>query len=310
MTNAQSIRIVGKTAIIAALMGGASVALAQEAAPVSPVTAAPATEPSFTPPPAVSTLPTQNDVVNPIAAQGAAVERESRVAAAPVIRPRAAVPPVKAVAPAAVVPAAISQPSTDRPTDIAPPAFDAAEPASAVVDNGTAIAPAEAVAAPDTGNFDENLTLVGSLAAVLAAIGLGATFASRRRRKVVAEKPAEVTPQYVAPRPTREDPVFQQFAARSAPERLIQRAPIAARSDMPVTDPLFSAPVIAGPITDPLFRAKAEVPPITDPMFAHLAEYEGRNTEPKATWAFGTRRNWNEVSESAERMPRELEPAE
>ena len=305
MTNAQSIRIVGKTAIIAALMGGASVAFAQEAAPVSPVTAAPATEPSFTPPPAVSTLPTQNDVVNPIAAQDAAVERESRVAAAPVIRPRAAVPPVKAVAPAA-----ISQPSTDRPTDIAPPAFDAAEPASAVVDNGTAIAPVEAADAPDAGNFDENLTLVGGSAAALAAIGLGAAFASRRRRKVVAEKPAEVTPQYVAPRPIREDPVFQQFAARSAPERLIQRAPIAARSDMPVTDPLFSAPVIAGPITDPLFRAKAEVPPITDPMFAHLAEYEGRNTEPKATWAFGTRRNWNEVSESAERMPHELEPAE
>ena len=79
---------------------------------------------------------------------------------------------------------------------------------------------------------------------------------------------------------------------------------------MPVTDPLFSAPVIAGPITDPLFKAKAEVPPITDPMFAHLAEYEGRNTEPKATWAFGARRSWNEISQSSERMPGELEPAE
>jgi hypothetical protein len=286
MNNVKSIRIAGKTAIVAALMGGSSLAFAQDAAPsvptpAAPVAVTPAPEPAFTPPPAVTTLPTENDVVNPAAAQEAAVEaaekREARAVATPVARPRATAQvetPVKAPAPAAAVaPYAIGEPSTD----IASPAVDAIEPADTVVDDGAAIAPADETAGRvDARTSNEDLTLVGGIAAALAAIGLGAAFASRRRRRVVADDRVESAPEYVAPRPIREDPAFQQFAATPTPERVIHRKPVMTRPDVPVTDPLFSTPVMAGPITDPLFAPRNDVElPITDPLFAKHDRFAG-----------------------------------
>ena len=49
------------------------------------------------------------------------------------------------------------------------------------------------------------------------------------------------------------------------------------RPDVPITDPLFSTPVMAGPITDPLFAPRNDVqPPITDPLFAKHDRFVGR----------------------------------
>ena len=317
MTNANSIRIAGKSAIIAALMGGASVVFAQDAVPAAPVTAAPSAEQTFTPPPAVSTLPTPNDVVNPIAAQDvvteAAEKREPRpAAAAPVARPRVAVQPAKPTIANAVdsaSPIDVSPLTTGTSINLTPPAVDAAQPANTVIDDGAVIGPAKSAAATGTDAVNENLPIYGGFAAAMAAIAAAAALVSRRRRRVSAGQSTEVAPRHVAPRPIKDDPVFQQFAAPSAPEPVIQRAPTITRADMPVTDPLFSAQAIAGPISDPLFGAKAEVPPITDPMFAHLAEYEGNGVNQKPTSAFNARRDWNDVSQRDSRMPRELEPA-
>ncbi len=301
MNNAKSIRIAGKTAILAALMGGSSLAFAQEAAPsiptpAAPVAVTPAPEPAFIPPPAVSTLPTENDVVNPVAAQEAVAEaakkREARAAATPSARLRAtaqAEVPVKPATPvAAAAPDTISEPSTD----IAPPAVAAIQPADTIVEDVAAIAPADETAGMvDARTSNEDLTLVGGIAAALAAIGLGAAFASRRRRRVVADDRVAVmnsAPEYVAPRPIKNNPVFQQFAPAPAhtpvAERVIHRKPVMTRPDMPVTDPLFRTPVMAGPITDPLFSPRNEVQqPITDPLFAKHSSFAGRAPANPAT---------------------------
>ena len=102
MTRAHKLSIAGKTAIIAALMGGSSLSFAQDAAPTVAAPAPPApvadpvVEPAFTPPAAVRTLPTANDVVNPAAAQEAAAEIASKGQASPAAKtppkPRAAAP--------------------------------------------------------------------------------------------------------------------------------------------------------------------------------------------------------------------------
>ncbi len=290
MTRANKLNIVGKTAIIAALMGGSSLSFAQDAAPtvaapMQPAAVeAPAATPVVTPPPAVSTLPSPNDTINPVAAQEAAAEAapKRQVAATPkaVAKQRTAAPAQEAAPIAAVAPEATREPSTD----IVPPTFDAIEPAAATIEDSAPISPIDDTTAQDNGVSTEDLTLVGGIAAALAAIGLGAAFASRRRRRVVADDRVAVVhaaPEYAAPRPIKDDPVFQQFVPAPTPapvaERSIQRAPIMTRPDVPVTDPLFSTPVSAGPITDPMFAPRNEVEiPITDPLFAKHDRFAGR----------------------------------
>ncbi len=289
MTRANKLNIVGKTAIIAALMGGSSLSFAQDAAPtvaapMQPAAVeAPAATPVVTPPPAVSTLPSPNDTINPVAAQEAAAEAapKRQVAATPkaVAKQRTAAPAPEAP-PAAIAPDSASAPSAD----IVPPAVDAIEPAAATIEDSAPISPIDDTTAQDNGVSTEDLTLVGGIAAALAAIGLGAAFASRRRRRVVADDRVAVVhtaPEYAAPRPIKDDPVFQQFVPAPTPapvaERSIQRAPIMTRPDVPVTDPLFSTPVSAGPITDPMFAPRNEVEiPITDPLFAKHDRIAGR----------------------------------
>jgi hypothetical protein len=285
MTRAHKLNIAGKTAIIAALMGGSSLSFAQDAAPTVAAPAQPApveapdAAPVVAPPPAVSTLPGPNDTINPAAAQEAAAE-------APRQRPANAAPKAVAkpgaVAAVPVAPTAAVAPDTiiDPSTDMVPPAVDAIEPAGTTIEDTAPIAPVDETIAQDAGVSNEDMTLVGGLAAALAAIGLGAAFASRRRRRAVADERVAVVhsaPEYAAPRPIKEDPVFQQFAPAAVAERPIQRAPVTTRPDVPITDPLFSTPVMAGPITDPLFAPRNDVqPPITDPLFAKHERFSGR----------------------------------
>jgi hypothetical protein len=284
MTRAHKLNIAGKTAIIAALMGGSSLSFAQEAAPAvaAPVQQGPEAAPVIAPPAAVRTLPTENDLVNPAAAQQAVAETASKPqTSAPTKAPAKSrvAAPVRAATPVAVAPTAAIAP--DAPTDIAPPPVDAIEPAVVSVEDSSVVAPADVpVPTPDAGVSDEDIALFGGIAAALAAIGFGAAFVSRRRRGVVAEDRAAVlnaAPEYVAPTPIRDDPVFQKFAAIPAQERTIQRQPIMTRPDVAITDPLFSTPVMAGPITDPMFAPRGEVEiPITDPLFAKHDRYVGR----------------------------------
>ncbi len=291
MTRAHKLRIAGKAAIIAALMGGSSLSFAQDAstttapAPQSPV-AAPVAEPIFTPPVVVRTLPTENDMVNPAAAQEAAAEtaprREPSAGTTAPTKSRTSMPtraatPLAAAQTEAVAPDA----SNETLTEVTPRSIDAIEPADSMVEDAVPIAPVDpASATAESRISSDDFTLVGGIAAALAAIGLGAAFASRRRRRVVIDDRAETVNldrEYVAPRPIRDDPVFQKFAATPTPERVIHRAPIMTRPDVPVTDPLFSAPVTAGPITDPLFTPRNDVEiPITDPLFAKHDRYVGR----------------------------------
>lgn len=295
MTRAYKLNIVGKTAIIAALMGGSSLSFAQDAAPTvaAPVQPAPVEAPAFAPaiapPPAVSTLPSPNDIINPAAAQEAAAEVPRQREATParptsVARPRVMAPvrtaPTLAAAPeAAVVPS----------TDIAPPVAEMIKP-SATIEDTAPVALVDQVVDVDEGFSTEDMTLVGGLAAALAAIGLGAAFASRRRRRVGTDSrvaAVHATPEFAAPRPIKDDPVFQQFTPAPAPvvERPLQRAPVMTRPEEPVTDPLFGAPVAAGPITDPLFAPRNDIePPIIDPLFAKNDRFVGRTpAAPAAT---------------------------
>jgi hypothetical protein len=292
MTSANKLNIAGKTAIIAALLGGSSISFAQDVAPtdVAPVAAAPVAtpvpEPIVTPPMAVRTLPGENDVVNPAAAQEAAAEaKEKRQASAvtqrsakPNVATRTAAPVIINRTPSvAAASTAVSETSTAdiMPTD------NAIDPIVATVSDAAVTPPADDVAVEqDTGISNEDMTLFGGMAAALAAIGLGAAFASRRRRRRVASDNVvrAATPEYAAPRPIREDPAFQQFSAAPVSERFIRPAPVMTRPDVPITDPLFSTPVVAGPITDPMFAPKTAIePPITDPLFAKHDRFAGRS---------------------------------
>jgi MYXO-CTERM domain-containing protein len=303
MTNASKLSIAGKTAIVAALMSGSSLAFAQDSAPTvppaqqPPVVAPTTAQPAITPPPVVPTLPTESDRVNPIAAAEAATEVEARKQEA---SPSAAPARPRAVNRSAATPIADAVARTDA---IAPDAVidPSASPNSALVDEVEAIdAPGQDIAAiapvgepsveQSDGISSEDVTLFGGLAAALAAIGLGAAFASRRRRRMVAQAPAEtvgIAAVQSPPRPIRDDAVFQQFVTNpasaapapvmSSPDRVIERKPIMTRPDVPVTDPLFSEPVTAVPITDPLFAPRNDVePPITDPLFAKHDRFAGR----------------------------------
>lgn len=336
MTHTQSIRMVGKTAVIAALMGGSSLAFAQEAAPVvitppapAQITAMPTAAPVVVPPPAVSTLPRTNDVVNAAAAQEAAAETSERrnVATTPKaalttrpVKPLASVTnsaPTSAIAPDPVEPAEPIAPAVDS---IMPPP-DAIEEAAPVAANS------KTANSQDNGLSGEDLTIVGGIAAALAALGLGTAFASRRRRKVEADErqPSfDSHRDFVAPAPIKQDPAFQQFGARPAPiapamapamaahasERTMQPKPVISRPDVPVTDPLFSRKVVQTPITDPLFAPRNDVEiPITDPMFAHMSEYRGNSGSSKSAWAYGHQNRPN-AGQMSEQTSGEMEPAE
>ena len=216
MTHQHKLALAGKTAVVAALMSGSSLVWAQDAtAPAAPAPT-PAAEATFAPPPVVRTMPTENDVVNPAAAEQA--------------------------------------PDT--------------------------VAFADDSVAEQDATTGEDVTLIGGMAAALAALGIGAAFFARRRRKpadVDRVTPVDAAPAFVAPQPIREASVFKQFDRTPAPQAIAPRMPIQGRSDIPVTDPLFSTPVVAGPITDPLFAPRNAVePPITDPLFANHDRFTGR----------------------------------
>lgn len=299
MTNRKMLRIAGKTAFIAALMGGSSAVVAQDvvaptAVPAAPIVAAPPAAPTITPPAAVRTLPTANDTINPAAAQAAEAEaaekRETQVT--PRVKPQ---PTVRAVAPVAVA-AATPTPSADPANEpVAVPAADAIAPAAAGVGDSP-VASARPVSISDQVADDsgDDVALIGGIAAALAALGIGAAAVSRRRRNT-SRKQASVTAReqnFTAPRPIREDPAFAPFAAQPAKatmplsvghgrteapaERTTSRAPVMTRPDIPVTDPLFSKPVPSVPITDPMFAPRNDVEiPITDPLFAKHDRFAG-----------------------------------
>ena len=301
MTRAHKLHIAGKTAIIAALLGGSSMSFAQDVAPVvvaptlpAPVQQAPApvaTAPTVMPPPAVRTLPGENDRVNAAAAAEAADEADQRREAVNTVRAPAkprVVPRAAAVVETAVSPVTDAiAPDADVPTSavVAAPAVDQIAPADAAVGDTASATSVDQPVAVDGGISDEDLTLFGGLAAALAAIGLGAVVARRRRKAAndnVAFAAAPVAAN-TAPQPIKDDPVFQQFAMKPsldrviAPEPAVQRPKAVNRPDVPITDPLFSREIVAPPITDPMFAPRNEVePPITDPLFAKHDRFAGR----------------------------------
>ena len=281
MTQSHKLALAGKTAVIAALMSGSSLVWAQDAAaPASPVPA-PVAEAIFAPPPVLRTLPTENDVINPAAAEQAAEEKTTKqpvkAATAPVTRTRDAAPatPTRTMAPDTSV---ADNAASSAPLEV-PPQVDSIEPAPSTVQAVEPVPSGQVGAVAQSDATGEDLTLIGGIAAALAALGIGAAFFARRRKSADADRatPVDAAPAFVAPPPIREASVFQQFDRMPAQQTIAPRQPLDSRSDIPVTDPLFSTPVAAGPITDPLFAPRNAVePPITDPLFAKHGRFTGR----------------------------------
>ena len=286
MTQSHKLALAGKTAVVAALMSGSSLVWAQDAAaPASPAPA-PVAEAIFAPPPVLRTLPTQNDVINPAAAEQAAEEKTTKqpvkAATAPTTRTRDAAP----ARPTPATPARTMAPDTSVADNAAssaplavPPQVDSIEPAASTVQAVDPVPSGEVGAVAQSDATGEDMTLIGGIAAALAALGIGAAFFARRRKSADADRatPVDAAPAFVAPPPIREASVFQQFDRMPAQQTIAPRQPLDSRSDIPVTDPLFSTPVAAGPITDPLFAPRNAVePPITDPLFAKHGRFTGR----------------------------------
>jgi hypothetical protein len=187
-------------------------------------------------------------------------------------------------------------------------------PAVATVEDTAPIAPveqSEAIAPADAS--DDNMLIVGGIAAALGLAGVGAVMARRRRRPdqpyaateqtetIVPAAPAapifakHVTPANTIPANPMRPAVVEHSAPRFMPAMADRNLP-------PVTDPLFAHQVELKPVTDPLFSYKTELQPVTDPMFAGHDEYAGR--APVGS-AFDTRRTWPAVQPE-----RVLEPAE
>lgn len=286
MTQSHKLALAGKTAVVAALMSGSSLVWAQDAAaPASPAPA-PVAEAVFAPPPVLRTLPTQNDVINPAAAEQAAEEKTTKqpvkAATAPTTRTRDAAParptpatPTRTMAPDTSV---ADNAASSAPLAV-PPQVDSIEPAASTVQAVEPVPSGELGAIAQSDATGEDMTLIGGIAAALAALGIGAAFFARRRKSADADRatPVDAAPAFVAPPPIREASVFQQFDRMPAQQTIAPRQPLDSRSDIPVTDPLFSTPVAAGPITDPLFAPRNAVePPITDPLFAKHGRFTGR----------------------------------
>ena len=286
MTQSHKLALAGKTAVIAALMSGSSLVWAQDAAaPASPAPA-PVAETTVAPPPVLRTLPTENDVINPAAAEQAAEEKTTtqpaKAATAPVTRTRDAAP----ARPTPATPTLTMAPDTSVADNAAssaplavPPQVESIEPAASTVQAVEPVPSGQVGAVAQSDATGEDLTLIGGIAAALAALGIGAAFFARRRKPADADRatPVDAAPAFVAPPPIREASVFQQFDRMPARQTIAPRLPMDSRSDIPVTDPLFSTPVAAGPITDPLFAPRNAVePPITDPLFAKHGRFTGR----------------------------------
>ncbi|MBA4305160.1 MAG: hypothetical protein C0429_00325 [Sphingopyxis sp.] len=286
MTHQHKLALAGKTAVIAALMSGSSLVWAQDATTPAAPAPTPAAESAFAPPPVVRTLPTENDVVNPAAAEQAAQEKVVKQAPKPASAPPARVrsdAPARPTAAVAPDPVSVDNDATEMPV-ATPPQTDLIQPAASTEPAADAVAFADDSVAEQDATTGEDVTLIGGMAAALAALGIGAAFFARRRRKpadIDRATPVDAAPAFVAAQPVRETSMFQQFDRTPAPQTIIARKPVQGRSDIPVTDPLFSTPVVAGPITDPLFAPRNAVePPITDPLFAKHDRFVGRARNP------------------------------
>ena len=285
-----TIKSAGRAALLATLMSGSAVVAqdvsvasapaaveAVQPVPAPPVQAAPT--PSIAPLPIVRTVPTENDVVNPVAAQQAADEQKQ----AQVERR-----PTRIVAPKA------TQERVAAPSNVAPPPSQSGdisptlnEPTPAVATDTSETPPmitaepvvtAQPVSTAADGNIQaEDLTLFAGIAAALAALGLGGFLVSRRRRDAVPER--ALTTHVEPPVQTRPSPPIAKEAEVTSP---VWQPPVATRANVQVTDPLFSATVRPQPITDPLFAPRNDVEiPITDPLFAKNARFSGRIREQK-----------------------------
>lgn len=317
-------------ALTIGLLLASSSAFAQEVAPTAPIApAAPppveATVQPVTPPPAVRTLPNENDRVAPQAAAEVAAERTERATEA-----RQSAAPVRRTAVARPAPVAAPEPSSST-NAVAPDAPIVAD-TSAITDSAPVAPieePAVEVAQADIAPVNDatnNEWLIG--AGIAGALGLAgiALFATRRRRRRSGDVVTETAP--VAPvtytEPPRdialpvEQPLVRPaaapaFAATTA-DPLFSRPrhdiPVAApamrdTSNLPgVTDPLFSHKPVQTPVTDPMFMRTIAMPPITDPMFAKHPEYEGGAAARTANTG------WSNSSSGAEERTREFEPAE
>lgn len=310
-----------RMAICVALLCGTSPAFAQEAAvpvvqPAPPPVAAPVvtqpapqpvTETVVAPPPVVATI-AEEELVRPTAAIERPAQRTT-VRAAPA---RSQVAPVAQ--------AAAPEPALVDPTAAMVAPAEEVLSAPVTLGDAAAIAPVEESEpiAPVNSN-DDNMIVVGGIAAALGLAGLGAVLARRRRRptqqNVQTERNDTIasveratltnTPQHGPAAPIFAAPVALAEPTRSVvAERAAPRfVPTVADRDLPpVTDPLFAHRAELGPVTDPLFMHKTELPPVTDPLFADKEKYAGQTP---AGSSFDSRRTW-----PATQTQHELEPAE
>ncbi len=281
-----TIKSAGRATLLATLMSGSAVfaqdvpvasapAAVEAVQPVPAPAVQAAPTPSIAPLPIVRTVPTENDVVNPVAAQKAADEqKQTQVERRPtrVVAPRATQERVAA-------PSIAAAPSRQS-GDISPPAPAVVADTSETPPMITAepVVTAQPVGPAADGNIQaEDLTLFAGIAAALAALGLGGFLVSRRRRDAVPERALTThVEQPVQPRPS---PPIAKEAEVTSP---VWQPPVATRANIQVTDPLFSATVRPQPITDPLFAPRNDVEiPITDPLFAKNARFSGRVREQK-----------------------------
>ena len=296
MTNTHSVSSFTKTALVAALMSGSSLALAQEAPvvtsvpePVAQVEAPPASETIVAPPPLVRTLPSQNDVVNPAALQQAEEERQAKATPAPAARTKAPARQSAASAQRQPVVPQSTDPVADAPTFNEPnvlPEIPAAPAAIEATPSADTLEAAPVASTPD-GSVENDLPLFAGIAAALAALGLSGLFVARRR-SVATPQPPRMNTTHVAPHVLQQAPAPTTVQTPIAPQTATQqprvRETIDSRPDVPVTDPLFSTPVVAGPITDPMFAPRNDVQtPITDPLFAKHHDFAGRLRDTRPT---------------------------
>lgn|GEM_PF-4579798 len=284
-----TIKSAGRAALLATLMSGSAIfaqdvpAVSAPAAvgvvqpvPAPPVQAAPT--PSIAPLPIVRTVPTENDVVNPVAAQQAADEQKQAQVER---RPTRVVPPKaiqERVAAPSIVAAPSSQPGISPTLDEPAPAVATDTSETAPIITAEPVVTAQPVSTAADGNIQaEDLTLFAGISAALAALGLGGFLVSRRRRDVVPER--ALTTHVEPPVQTRPSPPITKEAVVTSP---VWQPPVATRANIQVTDPLFSTTVRPQPITDPLFAPRNDVEiPITDPLFAKNARFSGRVREQK-----------------------------
>ena len=307
-----------RMAICVALLCGTSPAFAQEAAvpvvqPAPPPVAAPVvTQPApqpvaetvVAPPPVVATI-AEEELVRPTAAIERPAQRTT-VRAAPA---RSQVAPVAQ--------AAAPEPALVDPTVAMVAPAEEVLSAPVTLGDAAAIAPVEESEpiAPVNSN-DDNMIVVGGIAAALGLAGLGAVLARRRRRPTQQNERNETiasveraaptyTPQRGPAAPILAAPVAVAEPTRSVvAERAAPRfVPTVVERDLPpVTDPLFAHRAELGPVTDPLFMQKTELPPVTDPLFADKEEYAGQSPDGST---FDSRRTW-----PGTQTQHELEPAE